>query len=124
MIKAKYKIKKKKNLRIRNKLKAMIRGTEQKPRLFFFKSNKYFYAQVINDENHKVISCASTLEKVVKEQLKSGKGGEAAELLGKTLSERLKEHKVEQVVFDRNVYPFMGNVKKFADSVRSNGIKF
>ena len=124
MITAKYIIKKIKAKRLRNALKANIRGTQARPRLIMVKSNKYLYSQVIDDASHQVLTTASTLEKDLKAKLKSAKNKEAAKLLGETIAERLKEKKIAAVVFDRNVYAFAGRVKIFTDTVRGKGIRF
>jgi large subunit ribosomal protein L18 len=124
MITAKYTIKKIKAKRLRHALKATIRGTEARPRLILIKSNKYLYSQVINDASHQVVATACTLEKDLKAKLKSAKNKEAAKLLGETIAERLKEKKIEAVVFDRNVYAFAGRVKIFTDAAREKGIRF
>jgi large subunit ribosomal protein L18 len=64
MITAKYSIKKIKAKRLRNALKAKIRGTQARPRLILVKSNKYLYTQVIDDASHQVLTTASTLERI------------------------------------------------------------
>ncbi len=124
MITAKYIIKKIKTKRLRNALKANLRGTPARPRLILVKSNKYLYTQVIDDASHQVLTNASTLEKDLKAKLKSAKNKEAAKLLGETIAERLLEKKIETVVFDRNVYAFTGRVKIFTDAAREKGIRF
>ena len=124
MITAKYTIKKIKAKRLRNALKANIRGTQERPRLILVKSNKYLYSQVIDDASHHVLATACTLEKELKAKLKSAKNKEAAKLLGETIAERLKEKKIEAVVFDRNVYAFTGRIKVFTDAAREKGIRF
>jgi large subunit ribosomal protein L18 len=124
MITAKYIIKRNKAKRLRNNLKANIRGTAARPRLILVKSNKYLYTQVIDDASHQVLTTASTLEKDLKAKLKSVKDKEAAKLLGETIAERLNEKKIAAVVFDRNVYAFAGRVKIFTDAVRGKGIRF
>ena len=124
MITAKYIIKKIKAKRLRNAIKANIRGTLEKPRLILVKSNKYLYSQVIDDASHQVLTTASTLEKDLRTKLKSAKNKEAAKLLGETIAERLKEKKIETVVFDRNVYAYAGRVKIFTDAAREKGIRF
>jgi len=88
------------------------------------KSNKYLYAQVIDDASHQVLTTASTLEKDLKAKLKSAKNKEAAKLLGEIIAERLQEKKIATVVFDRNVYAFAGRVKIFTDAAREKGIRF
>ncbi len=124
MITAKYIIRKVKRLRVRRSLKANLRGTQERPRMILVRSNKYLYTQVIDDASHQVLLTASTLEKDLKAKLKSAKNKDAAKLLGETIAERLKEKKIEAVVFDRNVYAFTGRVKIFTDAAREKGIRF
>lgn len=124
MITPKHVLKNKRNQRIRNTIRKKISGTSERPRLIIFRSNKYLYAQVYDDNTTKVLAHVSTLEKEVNSQLKSSKNREAAKIMGKVMADRLKKIKIKSVVFDRNVYDFKGRVKHFADSVRENGIKF
>ncbi len=124
MITPKYIIKKRKKARLRKSIRKTVNGTPEKPRMIIFRSNKYLYTQVYDDSTGNVLAGASTLEKDVKEQLKSTRDKDAAKAMGKLIAERLKEIKVERVVFDRNVYPFTGRIKVFADSARENGIIF
>ena len=124
MITPKYVIKKKKRARVRKSIRKTINGTPGKPRMIMVRSNKYLYTQVYDDTTGSVLTSASTLEKEIKSQLKSTKDKEAAKLLGKVIAERLKKNKVKGVVFDRNIYPFTGRIKIFADSARENGILF
>ncbi|MCX6557686.1 MAG: 50S ribosomal protein L18 [Candidatus Aminicenantes bacterium] len=124
MITAKYKIKKVKATRLRNALKAKIRGTQARPRLILVKTNKYLYSQVIDDASHQILAAASTLEKDLHAKLKSPKNKEAAKLLGETIAARLQEKNIASVVFDRNVYAFAGRVRIFTDAAREKGIRF
>jgi len=124
MITPKYEIKKKRKQRLRKSIRKTINGTPEKPRMIIVRSNKYLYTQIVDDLNGNVLASASTLEKDMKSQLKSTKDNEAAKLMGKVIAQRLKEKKIDTVVFDRNIYPFIGRVKVFADSARENGIKF
>lgn len=124
MITPKYILKNKRKNRVRKSVRKNLSGTPERPRMIVIKSNKFLYTQVVDDENFKVLASASTLEKDVKKQLKSTKDKEAAKVMGKVIAERLKEKKITSIAFDRNIYPFMGRVKAFADSARENGIKF
>lgn len=124
MIKAKYKIKARRRDKIRKRIRAKVSGTTKCPRLFIRKSNKYIYAQIINDEQQKVIYGVSTLKPELKKELKSTKDTNAAKLLGKDIGKILKKKKIKKIVFDRNIYPFEGKIKAFADLVKENGIKF
>jgi len=124
MIKAKHIIKKTKNTRLRKTIRKVLSGNAKRPRMIIFRSNKYLYTQVYDDENGKVLTHASTLEKEVKSKLKSTKDKDAAKAMGEVIAERLKKLKIKEVVFDRNVYSYTGRVKVFADSAREKGIKF
>jgi len=124
MIKEKYEILKKRRTRLRKSIRKILNGTAQRPRMIVVRTNKYLYTQVVDDTNGNTLASASTLEKDIKSQLKSTKDKGAAKMMGKIIAERLKEIKIETVVFDRNVYNFTGRVKEFADSARENGIVF
>lgn len=124
MITPKYVLQKAKKERLRKSIRKIVNGTSEKPRMIIVRSNKYLYTQVFDDTTGNVLASASTLEKEVKTQLKSTKDKEAAKAMGKTIAERLKNLKIQHVVFDRNLYPFTGRIKVFADSARENGIIF
>jgi large subunit ribosomal protein L18 len=124
MITPKYMVKKKRKERVRKSIRQHLAGTQQTPRVIIVRSNKYLYAQVYDDSSGSVLTCASTKEADIKSQLKSTKDKQAAKLMGKIIAQRLKEKKITAVVFDRNIYPYTGRVKVFADSARENGIQF
>jgi large subunit ribosomal protein L18 len=124
MITPKFVIKDQRSRRVRKTIRKKVNGSPQRPRMIVVRSNKYIYTQVIDDQNHTVLASASTLEKGFAETLKSKKDTDAAKVLGKTIAERLKGIQIEQVVFDRNIYAFMGRIKAFADAARENGLKF
>ena len=124
MITPKYIVKKKRKQRVRKSIRQRLAGSPETPRMIIIRSNKYLYAQVYDDSSGSVLTSASTMEENIKSQLKSTKDKEAAKLMGKIIAQRLKEKKVTAVVFDRNIYPFTGRVKVFADSARENGIQF
>ena len=124
MITPKYIIKKRRKERVRKSIRGRLAGTPEKPRMIIVRSNKFLYAQVYDDSSGSVLTSASTMEDGIKSQLKSTKDKEAAKLMGKIIAQRLKEKKITAVVFDRNIYPFTGRVKVFADSARENGIQF
>ena len=124
MITPKYILENRRKRRLRKSIRKKIGGSNEKPRMIVFRSNKYLYIQVYDNINRKVIASASSLEKDIKEQLKSTKNKDAAKLIGKIISDRLKKKKINSVIFDRNVYAYTGRVKIIADSARENGIKF
>jgi len=124
VFKDKVALKKKAKTRIRKRIRKKIMGTHERPRIFVFKSNRYIYAQVINDEDGKIMASACTLEKNFRGKNKSPKNQEACQALGEILAKRLKDKKIKTVIFDRGVYPYHGRIKVLADSVRKGGITF
>lgn len=107
----------KRKLHIRKK----ISGTAERPRFSVFRSAKHIYVQVIDDIAGETIVSASSREKDLTD-LKSNV--ESGAKLGEIAGNRLKEKKIDQVVFDRNGYLFHGVVKAIADGARKSGIKF
>ncbi len=109
--------------RIRRKMhvRKTISGTADRPRLTVYKSNRYLFAQVVDDEAGKAF--VGLLEKKLPEK-KDENPMERAARMGKEFAKLLKEKKIATVVFDRNGYPFHGRIKAFADAVRSEGINF
>ena len=109
-------------LRIRKK----ISGTPERPRLTIYKSNRYLYAQIVDDENNKVLAAASTLEKTFpkKEGRHSYKNKDYAKQLGELIAKRALEKGITKVVFDRNGYKYHGRLKALADAARAAGLKF
>jgi len=114
----------KRHLRIRKK----ACGTSERPRLCVFRSLRYIYAQIIDDEAGKTICSASTLEPQIRKQLKeksiSTKNREAAKIVGEIIAKRAREKGVEKVVFDRGGYKYHGRIKALAEAAREAGLKF
>jgi len=110
----------------RNKIRKRIRkelvGTESRPRLSVFRSNKEIYAQIVNDVDGKTIVAASSRDKDVasKEVNKT----EQATLVGKVLAEKALKAGVETISFDRGGYLYHGRVKSLAEGAREGGLKF
>lgn len=113
-----------KHRRIRMRIRKKIHGTHEKPRIFVRKSNRYIYAQVIDDNSHTILTAASTLEKEFKTKNKNTNNVESSKALGKMLAKRLKAKKIKTVVFDRGLYPYHGRIKSLADSLREEGVIF
>lgn len=109
---------KKRHTRIRRN----ITGTEQKPRLNVFRSNNHIYAQLINDENGKTVTSASTKDKTL--TFESTGTIQAAAEVGKTIAERAQDQGYKSVVFDRGGYMYHGRVKGLAEAAREAGLEF
>jgi large subunit ribosomal protein L18 len=95
-----------------------------RPRLSLFRSGKNIYAQVIDDQAGRTVASASTLEKEVREGLKTGADKAAAEVVGKLVAERAVAAGITAVVFDRGSYLYHGRVKALADAARAGGLAF
>src|SRR6185436_9923880 len=93
-----------------------------RPRLSVFRSSKHIYAQVIDDAQGRTLAAASSLEKELKTQLKTGADKAAATAVGKLLAERARKAGVDKVVFDRGGYRYHGRIKALADGAREGGL--
>ena len=95
-----------------------------RPRLSVFRSNRYIYAQIVDDRQGRTLAAASSLEK----DLRNGGAGagnkQAAEAVGARLAERAAAAGVTDVVFDRGGYKYHGRVKALADAAREGGLSF
>lgn len=111
---------KRRHVRIRKK----ISGTENKPRLCVYKSNKHIYAQVIDDTKGITLASASTIDKEVKGTIKPGCNIANAAHIGKVVAKRAIGKGINRVVFDRSGYIYHGRIKALADSAREEGLKF
>ena len=107
--------------RVRRALRKKAGG---RPRLSVFRSNKYIYAQVIDDKAGVTLAAASSNEPEMRKSLKSTGNVEAAAAVGKLVAERAKKAGVEQVVFDRGGYIYHGRVKALAEGAREGGLDF
>lgn len=111
---SKNKLRKKRHLRIRKNL----HGTEARPRLSVYRSNKQIMVQLIDDVNHHTLLQARSSE------VKQGVNKESAEAVGKLIGERAKAAGITTVVFDRSGYLYHGNIKALAEAARAAGLKF
>ena len=106
------------------RVRKKISGTPEMPRLCVYRSNKYIYAQVIDDTKGITLVQASSLDPALKGQLDEvDKSGEA-KLVGKLVAERAKQAGVEKVVFDRGGYIYHGRVQALAEGAREGGLQF
>ncbi|MBB3810795.1 50S ribosomal protein L18 [Pseudochelatococcus contaminans] len=107
--------------RVRRALRAAANG---RVRLSVHRSSKQIYAQIIDDAQGRTLVHASTLEKDLREQLKTGADIEAAKVVGKLIAERAVAAGVTDVVFDRGAFIYHGRVKALADAAREAGLNF
>ncbi len=122
-------IKKESKNNLRRKRQKRIRkslmGTDSKPRLVVYRSNRHIYAQVIDDLAGRTLVSANTLQKDVKGAIADDmKSGDIAKVVGKTVAKRAMEAGLKTVVFDRAGYKFHGQVAALAEGAREQGLKF
>jgi large subunit ribosomal protein L18 len=92
-------------------------------RLSVHRTPRHIYAQVIDPTGGKVVATASTVQKEVREGLKSTGNAEAAAAVGKAIAEKTKSAGIDQVAFDRSGFKYHGRIKALADAARENGLK-
>jgi large subunit ribosomal protein L18 len=109
-------------LRIKLRIRKVVKGSQERPRLTVFRSSKQIYVQLIDDQAGKTLTAASSGEKGILEQ--KGTKTEKAKMVGQLIAERAKELNIDSVVFDRNGYLYHGRVKALAEAAREGGLKF
>ncbi|MFA6894582.1 MAG: 50S ribosomal protein L18 [Bacteroidales bacterium] len=110
--------------RIHYRIRKVVNGTAERPRMVVFRSNKQIYVQVIDDTKGITLIYASSIEKDLIEQCKGKSGVEAAKIVGKAAAERAIEKGISTVSFDRGGYLYHGRVKSLAEAAREGGLKF
>lgn len=113
-----------KRLRRKRRVRKKIFGTNERPRMSVYRSNKNVYAQLIDDSSGKTLVSASNIESDQSDRFAELNKSETAREVGKLLAERAKEQGFERVVFDRNGYLYHGRVAAIADGAREGGLDF
>ncbi len=104
------------------RVRAKIKGTQERPRLSIFRSNRGMFLQLIDDlQGVTLVSARST--EIKKTSGKSGKI-EVGRELGKLIAQRAQEKKISEIVFDRGCYKYHGRVQAVAEGARTAGLKF
>jgi len=111
---------KKRHARIRK----MIFGTSERPRLAVYRSEKNLYAQAINDYENKTLFAFSTTSEKFRKAFPKGRSVEAAKKLGELFGSELMKKGIKQIVFDRGGYQYHGRVKALAEALRAAGVHF
>lgn len=114
---SKQEARKRRHRRVRKHLE----GTTGRPRLAVYRSNRYIYAQIIDDANGHTVAAASSQEEAFRTKTLSA---DTAGEIGKLVAERAKDAGVSTVVFDRGGYKFHGRIKALADAAREEGLEF
>jgi large subunit ribosomal protein L18 len=107
-------------LRIKQRIRKIISGTPERPRMSIFRSNKEIYAQLIDDINSTTLASASSLNKDFGKENKI----EQAKKVGLDIAKKALDTGIDSVVFDRGGYLYHGRVKALAEAARKGGLKF
>ncbi len=114
------KLRQKRHLRIRK----LLRGSKERPRLCVYRSLNHIYAQIIDDENGYTLTHASTLSPELREELRGETKAERASLVGALIARKAGARGISTVVFDRGGYRYHGRVKALAEAARKEGLRF
>lgn len=107
-----------KRIRLKKKIRVKINGTKTRPRLTIFRSNKFIYAQVIDDLTGKTLTQASDVKTT------KGTKSERAKEVGRAVAAACLKEKIKKVIFDRNGFKYTGRIKLVADEARTAGLEF
>ena len=108
--------------RIKSRVRTVVSGSAERPRLSVFRSNKSIYAQVIDDVQGTTLVAAASTDKAIAGN--AGSKTEKAAMVGKLVAEKALAAGITEVVFDRGGYLYHGRVKQLADAAREGGLKF
>ena len=120
-MKAKRARRHKAHLRVRKR----VQGSAERPRLSVYKSLRFIYAQVIDDEQGVTLAQANSSDAAIREAVGGSTASKAAaKLVGELVAERAKDKGVDKVVFDRGGYIYHGRIQALADGAREKGLQF
>lgn len=108
--------------RIKQRVRKIVNGTPERPRMSVFRSNHDIYVQLIDDNaGHTLLSASSAIPEIQEQKItKSAKSA----LVGKLIAQKAKEAGIDKVTFDRNGYLYHGRVKSLAEAAREGGLIF
>ena len=106
------------------RVRKKVAGTPECPRLSVFRSTAEIYAQLIDDQAGRTLVAASTIDQDLRAKMDGLKKVEQARLVGKTVAQRALDKGIQQVVFDRGGFRYIGRVKALADAAREGGLEF
>ena len=110
--------------RIHYRIRKVVNGTPERPRMVVFRSNKQIYVQVVDDTKGITLAAASSLEKALAPECSGKCGKDVAAIVGKAIAERALAKGIDKISFDRGGYLYHGRVKSLADAAREGGLIF
>ncbi len=111
-------------IRRHERVRSKVEGTTDRPRFSVFRSLNHIYAQVIDDSKGLTLAAASTIDPEITGNLEGKAKKTQAELVGQAVAKKAIEKGVQEVVFDRGGYKYIGRVQALADAARKEGLKF
>ncbi|MHC4292726.1 MAG: 50S ribosomal protein L18 [Planctomycetota bacterium] len=111
-------------LRRKYHVRKKIFGTQDRPRLSVFRSNRHIYVQIIDDVAGATLVSASTRAKSIRDKLSAGNNIKTAEIVGQAIAKQALQVGIKCVCFDRNRYKYHGRVKALAEAARKAGLVF
>ena len=106
------------------RVREVVSGTPERPRLAVFRSLVGIYVQVIDDRAGHTLVSASSIDHELRPKMTNLKKAEQAHLVGLTIAERARAKGIREIVFDRGGYRYIGRVKALADGAREGGLEF
>jgi large subunit ribosomal protein L18 len=106
------------------RIRRVVKGTAERPRLAVFRSLNHIYAQLIDDAAGRTLAAVDSRAPEFRQRLASGGNVAAAKIVGEMVAQKAKERGISQAVFDRGGYQYHGRVKALAEAARSAGLKF
>ncbi len=106
------------------RIRRVVKGTAERPRLAVFRSLSHIYAQLIDDGAGRTLVSMDSRSATFRERLPKGANVAAAKLVGEMVAQKAKERGISQAVFDRGGYQYHGRVKALAEAARAAGLKF
>lgn len=106
----------KQHARRAHRVRSKVQGTTSRPRISVFRSNKFLYAQLIDDTKGVILGGVSSKKNITSDK--------ASIFVGKSIADIAKKHNISTVVFDRGGYAYTGIIKELADEARANGLVF
>jgi large subunit ribosomal protein L18 len=110
--------------RRRQRVRKHLRGTDERPRLCVYRSQRHMYVQVISDVVGRTLVSVSTMSRELRGALRRTSDSEAARQVGLQIAKRCRERGITKVAFDRNGFLYHGRVKAVAEGAREGGLEF
>lgn len=110
--------------RRKKRIRKTLSGTQERPRLSVFRSDKHIYAQIIDDTTGLALAASSTLSPEFRNMAPPKGKVDAAKKVGELIAQKAKEKGISKVVFDRNGFIYHGRVQALADAARQAGLDF